>query len=165
MDTILIYQNKEVGGNDIVYVDGLLCDDLEVRNQAISCCNTSNAQRLSLPFFSKVRSLFGDNPSKSLQFYLTSDKGIIMTSNFLTKDEAGRNIAFTYYKKSIDRVPYAEKCSFEDACLVAEMECNPVDSKMYEDIINDVKGSKHTLNVILAAVLVFLCLFFLLNNN
>lgn len=127
MKTILFHQSLTQKGKDILVING---DKQEL--------NGSNKETLSffrtddMQDFSRFCTLFSDNPNVGL--YIGKKGEVLLTSNFLTKDERGRYVTFSYYCDKInDQTLVIDR--FCEYCKIAEMQFKKQDVEILKKML------------------------------
>lgn len=125
--TILTHQSAQYQGGDVLVIDG--------EKSIFSGTQTQlDAQKLiretSNPSFEKkVPSIFTEpGTSSSLKLFITDSEKLVVSSNFQSKDEKGRNISYDFYCDSIDSPEKVVRILADDS-RIAGMEPNPADIK------------------------------------
>lgn len=156
MKAILTHQSAQYQGPDILIIDGNkgaysgTMEQKEAQETVLKASRKEFQQRI--PAFCKVGTV-----SNSLSVCITDANELVFTSNFINKDERGRNISFDFYCSDIDN-PARVLRLFEDYCRIAEMKPNPSDCKTIERFLSYYKN-KTVVNIGLigfAAVILWL---------
>lgn len=127
MMTILTHQSAQYQGGDVLVIDG---------EKSIFSGTPAqlDAQRLvreaSNPMFEKKipNICKASGTSASLKVFITDSEKMVVSSNFLSKDEKGRKISYDFYCDSIDN-PDKVVRFFSDDSRIAGMKPNPADIK------------------------------------
>ncbi len=131
MKKVLITQNTTIGGHDILVIDGNVSvfQETEEQRNAMALSNEDKANQIIIPSF-----IMNKKVSSNFRFYETKEGGFIIISNFITKDEVGRHAAYSYYCNTMKN-PTLIRREFEDYCTIANMEPNPYDCDLLENIL------------------------------
>ncbi len=125
--TILTHQSAQYQGRDVLVING----EKSVFSGAQAQLDAQKLIReVSKPMFEKKFSSFfkRSGTSASLKIYIADSGKLVVSSNFLTKDEKGRNISYDFYCDSIDNPDKVVRV-FTDDSRIAGMTPNPADLK------------------------------------
>ena len=154
MMTILTHQSAQYQGGDVLVIDG--------EKSVFSGTPTQlDAQKLiretSNPMFEKkVPSIFkGLGTSTSLKIFITDSRKLVVSSNFQSKDEKGRNISYDFYCDSIDNPDKVVRVLADDS-RIAGMKPNPADIKTLNKYLTFYKNRARNCVLAGAGALVFL---------
>ena len=154
MMTILTHQSAQYQGGDVLVIDG--------EKSIFSGTSAQlDAQRLvretSNPMFKKnIPSIFkGSGTSSSLKIFITDSGKMVVSSNFQSKDEKGRNISYDFYCNNIDNPEKVVRILADDS-RIAGMKLNPADIKTLNTYLTFYKNRTRNYVIAGAAALVLL---------
>lgn len=159
MKAVLSHQNAKPNGRDILVINGELSEYRGTEEQ-------DNAQDLTVPsqdmksqtFMSWVYRLGG--ASSSLRLYYNKNKGILITSNLISKDEVGRNMVYSFFCNTVDNPTRVRKL-LEDYCTVASVKPNDKDCEAVEKLL---RFQKSKIKCVAAAIAVVVALILLISK-
>lgn len=149
MKTILSHQSPIINGPDVIIIDG------EKNEYTHSPLQEEAASHLHPTSEMKVIHLiraFGT--SNALRLYIDKKSNILISSNFLTKDQKGRKITYLFYCEDIVNTDWL--CQrLRDYGLLAGMQVNPEDLKTIKRAL-DIYAKRNVIGIaagIIVAVL------------
>ena len=129
MKAILTHQSKINNGRQVLVING-------ERSEYTGTTEQEEALRLAYPQSGMKKQympfrLFLCIPS-SFEAYVGNNQ-MLVSSNFLSTDEKGRKIAYTFYVDSLKKPAYIRRL-FEDSSAVADMKPNPNEYQVIENL-------------------------------
>lgn len=140
MNTVLSYQNPKSNGRDILVVNGEISECRNTDEQKV-------AQRFTMPIEGmKKQSFFAwwfrmKGASSTLRMYFAKEKGVLLVSNLLSRDEANRKMVFTFFSDEVNKPLYVRKL-MEDYCAISNVEPNPQDCDALEKLLKFHKNKR-----------------------
>ena len=158
MMTILTHQSASSQGRDVLVINGEKSDYSGAQNQL-------EAQKLirevSKPMYNKwlPRIFQGAKISPSLKVFITDSNTLVISSNFQSKDDKGRNISYDYYCDSIEDPSKVVRILADDS-RIAGMTPNPADLQALNKYLNFYKHRARNYTLLGVAIIVVLFVLF-----
>ena len=134
MRTVLYHQSKSSTGKDILIINSEISEYFGHPEQKAAFEQikdiTQPKNRVSIPFW-----LGSISYSKSLRLYIDKEKGVVLSSNFKSVDDKGRQITFTFFTQDYSHPSNVAQLLIDYATL-AKMEVNPSDVQVVEKSLN-----------------------------
>lgn len=154
MMTVLTHQSAQYQGGDVLVIDG---------EKSIFSGTPAQleAQKLiretSNPMFEKkvLGICKSAGTSASLKIFITDSGEMVVSSNFLSKDEKGRNISYDFFCNSIDSPEKVVRVLADDS-RIAGMKPNPADIQTLNKYLTFYKNRSRNYVIAGAAALVVL---------
>lgn len=159
MNTVLSYQNAKPNGRDILVINGELSEyrGTEEQNKAQDLTNPSQCMKAQA-FLSWIYRKGG--ASSSMRLYYNKNKGVIITSNLISKDEIGRKMVYSFFSDEINS-PIRVRKLLEDYCTIANVKPNNKDCEAIEKLLRFQKSKNKCIAV---AVAVLMAIVFLISK-
>ena len=104
------------------------------------------------------RTEYTGKPEQEEAAYIGNNQ-MLISSNFLSTDEKGRKIAYTFYVDSLQKPAYIRRL-FEDSSIVADMQPNPNECKVIEDLASNKYKKMFICGVLIVILILILLLIF-----
>ena len=134
MFTILTHQSIQYQGRDVLIINGeksFLSGNQEHKDAQSRINGALKSQyKKRIPAFCQAA-----GASPSLKCYVTDSRELVLSSNYLSKDENGRNITFDFYCDSFDDPDTVVRFLSDDS-LIAGMNLNPADIKTIKNFLS-----------------------------
>ena len=157
MKTILTHQSAQYQGEDILIINGdkSMFSGSQPQKEAQKQIRDIMMPRFKkAPFFSNMRS----GISKSFKLYISESGELVISSNFLNKDDKGRNISYDFYCDEIKDPEKVIRLLLDDA-HIAGMTPNQNDIKVLKRFLQFYKNRVRNYAIIgVAAIIVFVAL-------
>lgn len=155
MKAILTHQSSINNGRQVLVIDG-------ERSEYTGKPEQEEALKLAYPQSGMEKQyipfrLFLGIPS-SFEAYIGNNQ-MLISSNFLSTDEKGRKIAYTFYVDSLQKPAYIRRL-FEDSSIVADMQPNPNECKVIEDLASNKYKKMFICGVLIVILILILLLIF-----
>jgi len=154
MMTILTHQSAQYQGRDVLVING---EKSVYSGSSAQLDALKLVRETSNPMFEKkVPSICkGSGTSPSLKIFITDSGKMVVSSNFQSKDEKGRNISYDFFCSSIDSPEKVVRVLADDS-RIAGMKPNPADIQTLNKYLSFYKNRSRNYVIAGAAALVVL---------
>lgn len=156
---ILSHQNSVADKKEVFVIDGVKSEYQGLQEQILArekLSDTGGMKELIVPLWLRFKGV-----SKNFKMYLNPKIGLLVSSHFLTKDEAGRAITYAFFCDKTDMPAFARRV-FNDYCIMVRMKPKEADSDAIEKLLNLYLKRKTILAVSIAAFILLIVLIILL---
>ena len=157
---ILSHQNSVANKKEVFVIDGVKSEYQGLQEQIVAkekLSDTEGMKELLVPLWLRFKGV-----SKNFKMYLNPKKGLLVSSHFLTNDEAGRAITYAFFCDKTDMPAFARRV-FNDYCSVVGMKPKEADSMAIEKLLNLYLKRKAILTVSIAVLILLIILILLLS--
>lgn len=154
MMTVLTHQSAQYQGRDVLVIDGekSIFSGTPAQLEAQKLIRETSNPKFEKKVLGICKSA---GTSTSLKIFITDSRKLVVSSNFQSKDEKGRNISYDFYCDSIDNPDKVVRVLADDS-RVAGMKPNPADIKTLNKYLTFYKDRARNCVLAGAAALVFL---------
>ena len=154
MKTILTHQSAQYQGEDVLVIDG---------EKSIYSGTSAQVEAQKLirklynpQFEEKIPGIFKcTGTSRSLKIFISDSGELVVSSNFQSNDDKGRNISYDFYCDNIDNSARVIRVLADDS-RIAGMKPNPADIKTLNKFLTFYKNRARNCVLAGAGALVFL---------